>query len=362
MNKTEIINAYHDLCKQNHWKIDATQEQALKVLNQTIQPPPSWVNRLLNGWSKKSAPYGVYLYGDVGRGKTMVMDLFYEHIALNKKRRWHFSEFMALIHKELKKAAKQSRTDQPINHVIDNLIKEADLICLDEFQVTEIADAMLLSRLFSGLCQSGVQVILTSNIHPKNLYQGGLHYERFYPFIELLQAKFTIFHLNNEANRDYRRLAYHPQKCYFNKNSPQAYAESENLLTQLTGTNVFHSSILHVNQREIILPRTAKKTVWISFKDLCGTALGPSDYLVLSENYNLLFLIDVPELTEDLKNEARRFISLIDTWYDQNHLLVMIMETDLDHLFTLYDPAIPFKRTLSRLKEMQTIKYWGEEA
>lgn len=358
---SELLDHYYRLCRQNHWQIDSGQVAALTLLSETLSPPQSLVRQIVTRWFGKGSPCkkGVYLYGDVGRGKTMVMNLFYDHVDVFKKHRWHFVEFMALIHRRLKEAARMSTHQQPIDQVIDRLSNDADLICLDELQVNEIADAMLLSRLFSGLCESGVQIVFTSNLAPDELYAGGLHYERFRPFITFLQEQFIIHYLNNQENQDYRRQYSHPQQSYFNSQVEGSYEACERLMIELSGTSIFHRDVLSVNHRLIHLPKVAKKTIWMSFKDLCGAALGPSDYLALAQSYNLLFLVDVPQLTEDLKNEARRFITLIDTWYDQHGLLIMLIDGEFHQLFKLSDPSIPYVRIQSRLEEMQTVKYWS---
>jgi cell division protein ZapE len=355
----EIVKRYYELCQQNQWEVDPQQLKALHILAELIPTQRSWFSKLRNTFLKQSSCYGVYLYGAVGRGKTLMMDLFFEQIQIHKKQRWHFVEFMALVHQKLKTMANCKHRQQPIELVVKDLANRAELICLDELEVTEIADAMLLSRLFTRLAELGVQVVFTANLAPEQLYLKGLHYDRFKPFVTFIQKHFKVFYLNNQANQDYRIRSRAPQQCYLTRMDPDAKSILEKLFTQLTGTTVTHPVVLHVNHRELKIAKVAKEAAWISFHDLCGVALGPSDYLALAHSFKILFLIDVPILTDNHKNEARRFISLIDTWYDQNRLLVAYLDADIDSLFAISDPAIPMVRTLSRLKEMQTMEYWS---
>lgn len=344
-----IISLYQDLAAQHHWHLDSQQERLALTLQEFIDHPPS--KKHLWTFKKQGKGRGLYLYGPVGRGKTMLMNLAYTCVETNRKARWHFTEFMSYIHQKLQELS-GSGGKQPIDRVINALIREYDLIVLDEVQVTEIADAMILSRLFSGLTEKGMASILSSNLPPEKLYERGLHRDRFQPFVDFLNAHFTIYYLDNPNHEDYR----------FNASSPLTLRPLEEIFQHLTHHESPKQTTLVIHQRTIILPKTTPTTLWIDFKDICEKTYGSDEYQAIAHHFKIVFLTHIPILTDQNRDAGRRFMVLIDCLYDQNVTLFFETVVELKNLYQDKTAnRLPFERTLSRLVEMRQKSTGGQE-
>jgi cell division protein ZapE len=305
---------------------------------------------------------GLYLYGDVGRGKTMLMDLFFAASPVTRKRRAHFHEFMADVHERVHRYRQQLRRgevkgDDPIGPVASALAEEAWLLCFDEFHVTDIADAMILGRLFTRLFELGVVVVATSNVAPDDLYRDGLNRALFLPFIALLQRHMTVMRL--DARTDFRMEKLADAPIWYRPDGAEADAAMDRAWRKLTGGD--HGAGLEIANkgRIIAVPRAAKGVARFAFADLCERPLGALDYLKLAHEFHTLLIDHIPVMDFSRRNEAKRFITLIDTLYDQAVKLVASAAAEPDELYLADNgaEAMEFKRTASRLFEMRSDSY-----
>ncbi|CAA7623846.1 cell division protein ZapE [Magnetospirillum sp. UT-4] len=310
------------------------------------------------GDAQTTAPrQGLYIYGDVGRGKSMLMDLFHAAATIPAKRRVHFHEFMRDIHAEIhrwRQAAHRAEAD-PIPKLARTIAAEAWLLCLDELQVTDIADAMIVGRLFEALLEDGVVVVLTSNRPPRDLYKDGLQRERFLPFIDLIERRFDLLELGSA--QDYRLGRKRGLKVYHAPLGPQAEAALDHAFARLTEGAVPAPAAIAVNGRSVTVPLAAAGIARFDFRQLCATALGPSDYLELATLYHTLILSGVPLLGPDNKDEARRFVTLVDALYEHKVTLICSAAAPPEALYPTGIGAFEFQRTVSRLMEMQAEDY-----
>jgi len=316
-----------------------------------------WRERFgLNRRPAKSAPKGLYLHGPVGRGKSMLMDLFYSAVAGDHKRRVHFHEFMLEMHGTMHDwRQKDGKLQDPLPKIAAEIAKDTWLLCFDEFQVDNIADAMILGRLFEALFEEGVVVIATSNTHPDNLYRGGLQRERFLPFIDVLKGRIDILEL--EAQRDYRRDRLVDMGVYYTPLGPEAAAALDVAFAALTDDAGGEADEIPVMGRVVAVPKAAKGVARFEFSDLCEKPLGAPDYLAIARAYHTVVLANVPLLTAAKRNEAKRMVTLIDALYEAKVNMVVSAEAEPDMLCTEGDTSAAFERTASRLIEMQSEEY-----
>ncbi len=305
---------------------------------------------------------GLYIFGEVGRGKTMLMDIFVARSAVQRKRRAHFHEFMADVHERIhlyrqKLKRGEVKGDDPIPPVAAAIADEAWLLCFDEFQVTDIADAMLLGRLFSRLFELGVVVVATSNVAPQDLYAGGLNRALFLPFIALLQEHMSVVEL--KARTDFRLEKLEHMPVWHVASHDGAHAALLAAWRTLTGGDAGAAHDIPVKGRIIRVDKAARGTAWFTFAELCQRPLGAADYIKIAHEFHTLIIEDIPVMGIEGRNEARRFIALIDTLYDHAVKVVASAEADPDGLYTATDgiEAQEFKRTASRLTEMRTKSY-----
>lgn len=306
-----------------------------------------------------TAPRGLYIWGSVGGGKTMLMDLFHLAVGFNPRRRVHFHQFMAEVHERI--ARGRATTDgDPIPYVAGEIAGEAPLLCFDEFHVTDIADAMILGRLFKALFERGVIVVATSNVPPAHLYWNGLNRQLFMPFIAMLEDELDVVEI--AAAKDYRLDKLHGQPLYFHPANTSARAEIDAIWSRLAGSQEVGPAEVACNGRLIKVPRAASRIARFSFSDLCAQPLAGPDYLALADAYRTIIIDDIPLLTPDRRNEARRFITLIDTLYDRGTCLVASAAAEPHQLYPVGDGADLFVRTASRLTEMRTTAWLLDRA
>jgi cell division protein ZapE len=303
---------------------------------------------------KRKSVRGAYLVGAVGRGKTMLMDLFFAAVPLEKKRRVHFDEFMDELHQAIADYRKAAKGD-PIAAVVKPIIASTRLLCLDEFQVGDITNAMLLGRLFEKLFAGGVTLIATSNTPPDELYRDGLNRQLFLPFIERLKSEVEIVRLDGPV--DYRRLKFEGEEVYHFGTGPQVQAAMDRLWLKLSGGVPDAPAKLHSLGRDIPVPHAAMGAARFPFVALCEAPLGARDYLRLAHAYDTLMLDGVPQFTRLNSNAAKRFILLVDTLYDRGVRLAANFAVPLAELGQDDRTAAEFQRTVSRLIEMQSADY-----
>ncbi|MDB5591500.1 cell division protein ZapE, partial [Enterovirga sp.] len=323
--------------------------------------PLGW---LLGGGSEAPAPTGLYVWGGVGRGKTMLMDLFFDSVPIDRKRRAHFHAYMAEVHARIhawRQDLKAGRVagDDPIRPVAAALAEEARLLCFDEFVVTDIADAMLLGRLFTALFEAGVTVVATSNVPPEGLYRDGLNRALFLPFIRLLQERTEVWHL--ESRTDFRLEKIGDAPVYVTPADAAATRALDGLFGRLTGHAETRPAVLTVLGRELPVPAQAMGVARFRFEDLCCQALGASDYLALARSFHTVVLDGIPRLSSERRNEARRFITLVDVLYERQVKLVASADARAEDLYVAETgaEAFEFARTVSRLHEMRSRDYLG---
>ncbi|MGI6245995.1 MAG: cell division protein ZapE [Pseudochelatococcus sp.] len=350
---------------------DAAQERLIERLDGLIvalvaAPAPAKTGRLARlfggGRENRQPVRGLYVWGSVGRGKTMLMDLFMEAAPVSRKRRAHFHDFLADVHERIFRFRQRIREGRekdtdPIPHVAAELAAEATLLCFDEFTVTDIADAMILGRLFAGLFENGVTIVATSNVVPDRLYEGGLNRALFLPFIALLQERMDVMELSSRT--DYRLEKLAGADVYHTPNDARARAALDDAFRRLAGTATAEPLALSVKGHALPVPLAAGGVARFSFTDLCARALGASDYLYLARHFHSIVLDDIPVMNMERRNEAKRFITLIDALYDRHVKLVASAEAPADRLYLAETgrEAFEFDRTVSRLIEMRSEEY-----
>jgi cell division protein ZapE len=298
-------------------------------------------------------PLGLYLVGDVGRGKSMLMDMFFDTAEITRKRRIHFHRFMRDCHASVH-AWRRANPDgaDPIPPLADRILEEAELLCFDEFQVTNIADAIILGRLFEALFARGVVVVATSNVAPDDLFKGQPGRDAFLPFIEILKRHVTV--LTVDGPSDYRRRRLLGRRIWHVPPDGMARRALDEVFAMLTDNAEPEAVTLTVTGRRLLAPVTAKGVARFDFQALCGVALGAGDYLAIAAAFHTVMIDAIPRLSPDNYDEARRFITLIDTLYDQQVKLIASAEAMPDQLYRYGENAKMFERTASRLDEMRS--------
>jgi cell division protein ZapE len=302
---------------------------------------------------QEERPHGLYIVGEVGRGKSMLMDLFFAAARVERKQRIHFHQFMQDAHKQLHSYKRaHPETEDPIPPLADAVAARAALLCFDEFQVNDIADAMILGRLFEALFKRGVVVVATSNTTPDNLFKGQPGRDAFLPFIALLKRTLDVMVL--ESARDYRRAVPLGTGTWLVPADAAATAQLDRVFATLANGDPPAPRKLTVMGRMFAIPAAAEGVARFDFQTLCGTALGAGDYLALATHYTTLVLDRVPRLGPENHNEARRFITLVDALYEHRVKLIASAEAEPDRLYEQGEGARAFERTASRLVEMQS--------
>ena len=355
-----MLQAYDRMVERGELRPDAAQRAVAVRLQQMSdelaalrppQPPPRGLFGLFSRASEpQPVPRGLYVWGGVGRGKSMLMDLFFAEAPVQPKRRVHFHAFMIEVQQRLHGLRESGGDALPT--LAKELAAESRLLCFDEFHVVNIADAMILSRLFTAMLDAGTVVVATSNWSPDRLYENGLNRDRFLPFVELLKARWDVMAL--EGPTDYRLERLRDLAVYLHPLGRAATERAEAIFAALSDGESGAPAQLKVGTRAVAVPRAAKGVAMIPFPDLCAQPLGAADYLALAERYATLILTGVPILTPDRRNEARRFMTLVDAVYERRIMLVITAEAPPERLYATGDGAFEFQRTVSRLLEMQS--------
>ncbi len=318
-----------------------------------------WKARFGLGRRGEEPPQGLYVFGPVGRGKSMLMDLFFEAAPVARKWRVHFNAFMIEVHDRLhtiRQDAKENGGEADlIAPLARDIADETWLLCFDELQVTNIADAMILGRLFEALFARGVVIVATSNSAPDDLYKNGLQRDRFLPFIGILKARLDVLML--DGGTDYRLSRLRGRRVYHSPLGPAASDALRQAFADLTDGAKGKLDSIEIQGRLLQVPRAARGVAFMTFEDLCEKPVGAADYLALAERYHTLILDGVPVLTPELRNETKRFVTLIDALYEAKVNLVCAAEQPAQKLCTEGPHAVEFERTASRLIEMQADDY-----
>ena len=369
------LAAYRALKTSGRLEHDAAQELAAEKLQSVAnalkdyQPAGNGSGHWLERWGVRlgigrrrddveadSASQGLYIYGAVGRGKSMLMDIFFSTAPVAKKRRVHFHAFMLEVHETLHRwRQEKAREIDLIPALADKIAGDTWLLCFDEFHVTNIADAMILGRLFTELFDRGVVVVATSNWAPDELYSGGLQRDRFLPFIALLKQKLDVLEL--DAARDYRLQRLKDLSLYHSPLGAMSDDKMRAAFQRLSGGLVPEPTSLTVQGRRLDVPRQAGPVAWFDFEELCARPLGAADYLALATHYPVILIDRVPRLSTAARDQARRFMTLIDALYEHRVTAVIAAADRPERLYPEGDGAIEFQRTVSRLNEMQSADY-----
>ena len=342
---------------------DAAQDVAVSRLQRLYDDLASYRPGGSTGWrarlglepKRQEPPKGLYFHGPVGVGKSMVMDLFFVTAPVARKRRVHFHAFMQEVQERAHRLRRGKHSGDPIPAIADAVTDQAWLLCFDEFQVTDIADAMILGRLFAALFERGVVVVATSNVRPDDLYKEGLQRELFLPFIELIKQRTEVLEVN--GGRDYRLARLKGQRVYHVPADAAADAALQKAFADLTDNAPGHPCELKVRGRKLHVPRAAKGVAWCSFSDLCEKPLGPADFLALARSFHTVIVSGIPRLRPEQRNEARRFVTLVDALYEHRVNLICSAEAEPQALYPEGKQAFEFQRTVSRLMEMQAEDY-----
>jgi cell division protein ZapE len=358
-----VRTAYDQLVAANELKRDPAQERGVGALDR-LASSFSRTGLLTRMFARApKGPAGVYLWGGVGRGKSMLMDLAFEHIDVEPKRRVHFHEFMIETHGRLRRIRERHEGD-PIEPVAEEIAAEARLLCFDEMQVTNPADAMILSRLFGKLIEENVRVVTTSNRPPDDLYKDGLNRELFIPFIKLIERRMLVVPVTGPT--DYRLERLTGVEAWHVPNGPDATLALSRAFFQLTDypvedrAKVPAENIEVGSGRNLHVPKSLKGVAVFSFKRLLGEPRGASDYLAIARRYHTVILVGIPVMGPEMRNEAARFVTLIDALYEHRVKLLAAADAEPEGLYPSGDGSFEFQRTVSRLEEMRSAEYLAE--
>ncbi len=368
MDGTSPLERYRALRRQGVLNADPAQELAAEKLqmlhHRLAQYDPSrdqgWRQFLFGRSNKEPAPEGLYIYGDVGRGKSMLMDLFFDLAPIERKRRVHFHEFMGEVHGRINKFRKtpadERDGDDPLPPIAGDIAEATWLLCFDEFEVRDIADAMILGRLFGQMFELGVVMIATSNRAPDDLYKDGLNRQLFLPFIKTMKERLDILCL--EGPLDHRLARMKGVPVYHSPLNEAAAAALDAAFLNLTDQPLGEPGEIKVKGRILAVPQQAKGVARFNFAELCESALGAHDYLALTRHYHTIILAGIPQLGPEKRNEARRFAILIDVLYDNGVKLVASAATAVNEIYPAGEGGFEFQRAVSRLIEMQSADYF----
>ncbi|WP_343628584.1 cell division protein ZapE [Roseateles sp.] len=352
---TSVTELYQQTLAERGYQADTAQLRAVAALQRCQDEWADYKARRSNAFSKllvrPPLPRGVYMFGGVGRGKSFLMDCFFQAVPLTRKTRLHFHEFMREVHRELQEL---KGIQDPLEELGKRIARRFRLICFDEFHVADVTDAMILHRLLDAMFRNRVSIVTTSNFHPDGLYPNGLHRDRILPAIELLKANLEVINVDNGT--DYRQRSLEHVELYhtpLNERTEQALTEAFESLAEARDED----PVLHIEHREIRSRRRAGGVVWFDFSVLCGGPRSQNDYLELATQFHTVILSNVPAMPPKLASEARRFTLLVDVLYDRRCKLIISAAVPAEQLYTEGPLAHEFPRTVSRLQEMQSKEY-----
>ena len=352
---TSVTELYEQTLRERGFKADEAQLRAIQALQRCQDEWAAYKSRRSNAVTKllvrPPIPRGVYMYGGVGRGKSFLMDCFFQAVPLTRKTRLHFHEFMREVHRELQEL---KGIADPLEELGKRIARRFRLICFDEFHVADITDAMILHRLLDALFRNRVSIVTTSNFHPDELYPNGLHRDRILPAIELLNTHLEV--INVDAGTDYRRRTLEDMKLYLTPLSDENEAALTRAFEQLAEAQDEDRKLM-IEHRAIYARRRAGGVVWFDFQTLCGGPRSQNDYLELASQFHTLILSNVPEMPVRLASEARRFTWLVDVLYDRRVKLIISAAVPAEQLYTEGPLSHEFPRTVSRLQEMRSAEY-----
>lgn len=350
---------YEAALKERGYATDPAQQRAIDALERCATEWTNYKQKRSNAlkkmFVKPEIPRGVYMFGGVGRGKSFLMDCFFNAVPIKRKTRLHFHEFMREVHRELREL---QGTVNPLDELGLRMAKRYKLICFDEFHVADVTDAMILHRLLDALFKAGVGFVTTSNFHPDGLYPNGLHRDRILPAIELLKQKLEVINVDNGT--DYRQQTLALIDLYHTPLGPQADAAMEKSFVQLAEMGD-QDPVMHIESRQIRAVRRAGGVIWFDFRTLCGGPRSQNDYLEIATQFHTVLLSNVPQMQVRQASEARRFTWLIDVLYDRRVKLVMSAAVAPELLYVEGPMSHEFPRTVSRLGEMQSAEFLALE-
>ena len=339
---------YLNLIDDGQLSFDKEQAKLLEKFNHLNES----LTKRSKSWFGQKKIKGLYIRGEVGRGKTQMMDIFFETLNIQEKKRVHFHRFMKILHDDLDKISAQK---DPLKKVAKEISKKTKVLCFDEFYVEDIGDAMLLGRFINELFENKVTLITTSNTHPDNLYRDGLHRSRFLPAIKSIKENCEIYELNSA--QDYRLRTLEQLEIFIIGKRDQGIKELESNFTELTNGEFQDGQKIKILGREINTIKLAQGSLWVSFKEICEGPRSAKDYIEVCSEFHTLFVSNVPIMKGSNDDSARRFIALVDECYERNVNLILSMETELEQIYSGERLLEPFKRTISRLEEMRSKEY-----
>lgn len=360
------LERYRELRETNALMRDPSQKLAVEKLQSLhhalngYQPAgdswlAGWKDRFGLGRRSEEPPLGIYMYGPVGRGKSMLTDMFFDTAPVERKRRVHFHSFMLEVQKRLTALRQRGKQEDPLMQVAGEIAQETWLLCFDEFHVVNIADAMILGRLFQAFFDHGVVIVATSNVAPQDLYKGGLQRERFLPFIDLILEKLDVLDIG--AGRDFRLDRLKGDPVWHTPLGPDSTAMLDKAFATLTDNATPQPEEIELQGRSLVAQRTARGIARFTFDELCNTPRGAADFLAIASRFHTVMIDDIPVLAATERDAAKRFVVLVDSLYEHKVNLFASAAAPPEALYTQGDTAFEFERTVSRLMEMQAEDY-----
>jgi cell division protein ZapE len=356
-------NKYSNIIKEYGYITDDAQQHVLTLLDKlqsalvhrSVTWPERWWQKIAFRRKSSSPMRGIYLWGGVGRGKTFLMDIFFQCLPIESKRRVHFHQFMNEVHLSL---GQMGNTQNPLRQVAKELSEKTSVLCLDEFVIVDIADAMIISGLLEAMFEQAVVLVTTSNNLPQNLYHDGLQRARFLPAIELIKKHCQV--INLDGGHDYRLRGLLQTHMYMVPHSPTVQVEINSYLSEHVSPYQTQATTISINDRVLHFQHCAEDTIWFNFAQLCKTTRSQSDYLELARLFNTLILTDIEVMSSQSDDVARRFVLLIDVLYDHHVVLICSAAARPEELYLGKRLAFEFERTASRLLEMQSQQYLAQ--